>query len=80
MASETGSPVLPFLDTSNPRYPQPLNDWTYTWMFTGYRSGVGSNLYIGDIVIFHNRAIDDETGVADLFNQSVRAFKGKSGG
>lgn len=32
------------------------------------------------IVIFHNRAIDDETNVADLFNQSVRAFKGKSGG
>jgi hypothetical protein len=32
------------------------------------------------IVIFHNRAIDEESGVADLFNQSVRAFKGKSGG
>jgi hypothetical protein len=32
------------------------------------------------IVIFHNRAIDEETGVADLFNQSIRAFKGKSGG
>ena len=32
------------------------------------------------IVILHNRAIDDETGVADLFNQSVRAFKGKAGG
>jgi hypothetical protein len=32
------------------------------------------------IVIFHNRAIDEETSIADLFNQSVRAFKGKSGG
>ena len=32
------------------------------------------------IVILHNRAIDEETGIADLFNQSIRAFKGKSGG
>lgn len=32
------------------------------------------------IVIFHNRAIDEETSIADMFNQSVRAFKGKSGG
>jgi hypothetical protein len=32
------------------------------------------------IVIFHNRAIDEETGVADLFNQAVRAFKGKNQG
>jgi len=31
------------------------------------------------IVIFHNRAVDEESGIADLFNQSVRAFKGKSG-
>ena len=31
------------------------------------------------IVIFHNRAVDEETGIADLFNQSVRAFKGKAG-
>jgi hypothetical protein len=30
------------------------------------------------IVIFHNRAIDEETSVADLFNQAVRAFKGKN--
>jgi len=34
------------------------------------------------IVIFHNRAVDEEASIADLFNQSVRAFKGKgkSGG
>ena len=31
------------------------------------------------IVIFHNRAVDEESAIAALFNQSVRAFKGKSG-
>lgn len=30
------------------------------------------------VVLLHNRAVDEEAGVADLFNQSVRAFKGKS--
>lgn len=29
------------------------------------------------IVIFHNKVVDDMEGVADLFNQAVRAFKGR---
>ena len=31
------------------------------------------------IVIFHNRMVDEMQATADLFNQSVRAFKGKRG-
>ncbi|OGT84362.1 MAG: hypothetical protein A3H91_10955 [Gammaproteobacteria bacterium RIFCSPLOWO2_02_FULL_61_13] len=31
------------------------------------------------IVIFHNRMVDEMQSTADLFNQSVRAFKGKRG-
>lgn len=30
------------------------------------------------IAIFHNKAVDDMQNVADLFNQAVRAFKGRS--
>ena len=29
------------------------------------------------IVIFHNRAVDEMQSTADLFNQAVRAFKGR---
>jgi len=29
------------------------------------------------IVIFHNRTVDEMQSTADLFNQSVRAFKGR---
>ncbi len=31
------------------------------------------------VVIFHNRMVDEMQATADLFNQSVRAFKGKRG-
>lgn len=31
------------------------------------------------VVIFHNRAVDEMNSTADLFNQAVRAFKGKKG-
>jgi hypothetical protein len=31
------------------------------------------------IVIFHNRMVDEMQTTADLFNQAVRAFKGKRG-
>jgi hypothetical protein len=31
------------------------------------------------IIIFHNRMVDEMQATADLFNQSVRAFKGKRG-
>ncbi|MBI1731389.1 MAG: hypothetical protein HYR49_01305 [Gammaproteobacteria bacterium] len=31
------------------------------------------------IVIFHNRMVDEMQATADLFNQAVRAFKGKRG-
>jgi hypothetical protein len=31
------------------------------------------------IIIFHNRMVDEMQSTADLFNQAVRAFKGKRG-
>lgn len=31
------------------------------------------------VVIFNNRSVDEMQSVADLFNQAVRAYKGKNG-
>ena len=31
------------------------------------------------IVIFHNKTVDDQQAIADLFNAAVRAFNGKEG-
>lgn len=33
--------------------------------------------YVNLVVSFHNRMVDDMNEVADLFNTSVRAFKGR---
>ena len=31
------------------------------------------------VVIFYNRSVDEENSVADLFNQALRAYKGREG-
>jgi len=54
-----GSPVVPDLSQS-----QVMNDWTYSWMFTGRQSDVNdATVFNGDVVVFHNRplALDSET-------------------
>jgi hypothetical protein len=50
-SSGTGSPVVPDMSSL-----QPMNDWTYTWLFTGRQTDVtnGTN-YEGDVVVFQNR-------------------------
>lgn len=65
------SPVLPDLsisvDANNNHTFQPVNDWHYSWMFTGQQNnGSSGSTFDGNIVIFENRpfGITDATKTA----------------
>ena len=54
----------------------------YLACLKGMETGWGENITEEQkavIVIFNNRAVDEMQAVADLFNQAVRAYKGKEG-
>ena len=55
-----GSPIIPMFNPVNVGngviIPQTLNDWQYSWMFTGRRTDINDlTVYTGDIVVFQNR-------------------------
>jgi type II secretory pathway pseudopilin PulG len=57
----SASPLVPDMSAGM------VNDWMYTWMFTGRRlDALGGSAYEGDIVIFHGRplAVDPAAQVA----------------
>jgi type II secretory pathway pseudopilin PulG len=58
VASSAYSPVLPdmSLATDLQNYPTSVNDWHYSWMFTGAQNnGSANSSFDGNIVIFENR-------------------------
>ena len=66
LASNAFSPVLPDLNLSKTEAGSPVNDWHYSWMFTGYQvSSSGGSTFEGNIVIFENRpfGINGSAGV-----------------
>jgi type II secretory pathway pseudopilin PulG len=63
--TEQGNTTLPMLVNQGTSY-STMNDWAYTWMFTGKRLGLNDLTYAGDVVVFHNRPLSVDTvgGVA----------------
>ncbi len=56
----SASPVVPDMSSNGM-----VNDWRFTWMFTGRRNDAGdASVYSGDIVVFDSRpfAVDETTG------------------
>lgn len=56
----TFSPIVPELvpptTTSITKMPTVMNDWKYTWIFTGYQTDTEeAGWYEGDVVVFENR-------------------------
>jgi hypothetical protein len=52
-----GSPLVPDMSQG-----QVMNDWTYSWLFTGQQaSAMDPTVFTGDVVVFHNRPLGVET-------------------
>jgi hypothetical protein len=84
-----GNPLAVDLSTTDPftGLQVPMNDWTYTWMFTGQQTQVGSQVgtalpegssdFVGNVVVFYNRPFGIENGFANG-EQVVEAIWGYS--
>jgi len=73
------SPVVPELSGTG-FLKLPVNDWRYTWMFTGQQSDVtDGTVFDGDVVIWENRpfAIDNGVPAGEPVVEAVFGYSGR---